>query len=122
MGKWLKTEVSIELSTLSTENEGDLGDYSRQIKEQAFCEEIMKMIFLTRKRKKILTIKKSNIGNKTRENVYTMRKSDYNKYDQRVLLKESGYRRYPNHMDKRRNRYGTGIKRYDDWRNPQRKL
>lgn len=66
------------LSTLSTQKSRNSGDYSREIKEQMFCGVIINLPVCRKKTKIILTFEKSNITKKTFENVYTMRKTDYN--------------------------------------------
>jgi len=52
------------LSTLSTQKQRNLVDYSREIKEQTFCGVIINLMDCRKKPKKLLTFEKSNIKKK----------------------------------------------------------
>lgn len=73
-----KISVFKVLSTFSTLNAANLGDYLGEEKERMFCEVIIKMSFCRKKTKNKLTFESSNSKKKLNRNVYTMIKNDYN--------------------------------------------
>jgi hypothetical protein len=74
-----KISVFQRLSTLSTLNGINSGDYSMLKKEQMFCEVIIKMHICRKKSKKTLTFENLIISKKFAEDVYMKIKSYYNK-------------------------------------------